>query len=66
MYPWFRARFTALIERLNEVGAPDDLLAPVMIIVALGTAMTGLLLCALGFLRAGVAVRFVPFPVIEK
>jgi SulP family sulfate permease len=54
----------ALIDRLNEVGAPDDLLAPVMIIVALGTAMTGLLLCALGFLRAGVAVRFVPFPVI--
>jgi SulP family sulfate permease len=54
----------ALIDRLNDVGAPDDLLAPVMIVVALGTAMTGLLLCVLGFLRAGVAVRFVPFPVI--
>ncbi len=54
----------ALVQRLNEVGPPDDLLAPIMIIMALGTALTGLLLCALGFLRAGAAVRFVPFPVI--
>jgi sulfate permease, SulP family len=54
----------ALLERLNEVGAPDDLIAPIMIVMALGTGLTGLLLCTLGFLRAGVAVRFVPFPVI--
>jgi SulP family sulfate permease len=54
----------ALVERLNEVGPPDDLLAPIMIVVALGTALTGGALCLLGFLRAGGAVRFIPFPVI--
>jgi SulP family sulfate permease len=54
----------ALVARLTEIGLPDDLLAPIMITMALGTALTGLLLCALGFLRAGAAVRFVPFPVI--
>jgi len=54
----------ALIERLNEVGAPDDLLAPIMIVIALGTAFTGIILCLLGIVGAGSAVRFVPFPVI--
>jgi SulP family sulfate permease len=54
----------ALVARLNEIGPPDDLLAPIMIVMAIGTALTGVLLCALGFLRAGAAVRFVPFPVI--
>ncbi len=55
---------TALLGRLDEVGLPDDLLAPIMIVVAIGTALTGLALCLLGFLRAGGAVRFIPFPVI--
>ena len=40
----------ALVQRLNEMGPPDDLLAPIMITMALGTALTGILLCALGFL----------------
>src|SRR6476620_2200041 len=55
---------SALIERLMSEGAPDDLLAPVMIVLAIVTALTGLLLCGLGLARAGAAIRFVPYPVI--
>jgi SulP family sulfate permease len=51
-------------ERLIETGPPDDLLAPVMIVVALATALTGLLLFCLGLARAGGAIRFIPYPVI--
>jgi SulP family sulfate permease len=54
----------ALIERLDEVGPPDDLLAPIMIVLTIATALTGITLGLLGFLRAGGAVRFIPFPVI--
>ena len=32
--------------------------------MSLATAFTGLVLCILGFTRAGRAIRFVPFPVI--
>ena len=46
------------------MGPPDDLLAPVMIVVALATALTGILLFCLGFARAGGAIRFIPYPVI--
>jgi len=55
---------TALIERLAAGGAPDDLLAPVMIVLALAAALTGILLCGLGLARAGGAIRFIPYPVI--
>ncbi len=41
-----------------------DLLGPVLIAISLTTALTGLLLCALGFAHAGPAIRFVPYPVI--
>jgi SulP family sulfate permease len=51
-------------ERLIANGAPDDLLAPVMIVVALSTALTGVLLLLVGLARAGGAIRFVPYPVI--
>jgi sulfate permease, SulP family len=51
-------------ERLIETGPPDDLLAPVMIAVALATALTGVLLFCLGLARAGGAIRFIPYPVI--
>ena len=54
----------ALVERLEEIGPPDDLLAPIMIVLAISTVLTGIVLCLLGFLRAGGAVRFIPFPVI--
>ncbi len=35
-----------------------------MIVVALSTALTGILLLGLGLARAGGAIRFVPYPVI--
>ena len=55
---------STVAERLIAIGPPDDLLAPVMIVVALSTALTGILLLALGLTRAGGAIRFIPYPVI--
>ncbi len=51
-------------QRLIEMGPPDDLLAPVMIVLALATLLTGILLFSLGLARAGGAIRFIPYPVI--
>jgi sulfate permease, SulP family len=51
-------------QRLIDMGPPDDLLAPVMIVVALATLLTGILLFSLGLARAGGAIRFIPYPVI--
>jgi SulP family sulfate permease len=55
---------TTVTERLIAVGPPDDLLAPIMIVVVLATALTGILLVVLGLVRAGIAIRFIPYPVI--
>jgi SulP family sulfate permease len=52
-----------VIQRLATHGGVD-LLLPTLIVLSLTTALTGLLLCVLGFVRAGRAIRFVPFPVI--
>ena len=54
----------ALVARLSEAGAPGDLIGPVMIVMGLAAALTGLLLCGLGLARAGSAIRFIPYPVI--
>ena len=55
---------SALMARLAKQGLPDDLLAPVAIIMALSAALTGVLLFGLGLARAGGAIRFIPYPVI--
>jgi len=44
---------SALVARLTAQGLPDDLLAPVAIIMGLSAALTGILLFALGLARAG-------------
>jgi len=54
------ALVATLIQRL---GSADPLL-PTLIAISATTALTGLLLCVLGFTHAGRAIRFVPFPVI--
>jgi SulP family sulfate permease len=41
-----------------------NLLPSTLIVIALATAATGILLCLLGYARAGRAIRFVPYPVI--
>jgi SulP family sulfate permease len=41
-----------------------NLLPSTLIVVALATAATGILLCVLGYAKAGRAIRFVPYPVI--
>jgi len=58
------ALVATFVGRLVAEGAGDHLLAPVLIILSLSSALSGLLLCALGIARAGRAVRFVPYPVI--
>ena len=51
------------MQRLAAAGG-TDLLGPALIAMSLATALTGLLLCVLGFTHAGRAIRFVPYPVI--
>jgi SulP family sulfate permease len=53
----------ATAERLLA-GGGADLLHPVLIVIGLTTAATGVFLCLLGLTRAGRAIRFVPYPVI--
>ena len=57
------AMVATLIQRLATHGG-TDFLVPSLIAMSLTTALTGLLLCVLGFAHAGRAIRFVPFPVI--
>jgi SulP family sulfate permease len=58
------ALVAALIGRLLAEDPSDDLLAPVMIVMALSAVLTGVLLCGLGIARVGGAIRFIPYPVI--
>ncbi|MDR3422712.1 MAG: SulP family inorganic anion transporter [Xanthobacteraceae bacterium] len=57
------AMVATLVHRLATHGG-TELLAPTLIAMSLTTALTGLLLCILGFTNAGRAIRFIPFPVI--
>lgn len=52
-----------VVHRVAATGSAD-LLGPVLIAMALATALTGALLCVLGFTHAARAIRFVPYPVI--
>src|SRR5215471_15030845 len=54
----------ATIERLQAHGMSENLLGPVLIVLAIGAATAGLLLCALGLAKAGRIIRFVPYPVL--
>jgi len=58
------ALVATLVQRLVATGSTTDLLEPTLIAMSLATALTGLLLCVLGFTHAGRAIRFVPYPVI--
>src|SRR5580658_6627991 len=57
------ALVATVVQRLVATGS-TDLLAPTLIAMSLTTALTGALLCVLGFTHAGRAIRFVPYPVI--
>ena len=57
------ALVATVVQRL-VAGGTTDLLGPALIAMSLATALTGLLLCVLGFTHAGRAIRFVPYPVI--
>lgn len=57
------ALVAAMAQHLIAAG-DTRLLAPTLIVMALATGITGLLLCGLGIMRAGRAIRFIPYPVI--
>src|SRR5262249_25312489 len=52
----------AFVEWLVTNGATYHALEPTLTLMALSSALVGLLLCGLGLGRAGRAIRFVPFP----
>ena len=54
----------AFVQWLAANGATDHALEPTLILMALSSALVGLLLCGLGLGRAGQLIRFVPYPVI--
>ena len=54
----------SLTQHLAAIGASDRLLVATLILMPMSSALTGLLLYAIGFARGGRAVRFVPYPVI--
>jgi len=58
------AALVALLIQRIVAGGATEFLAPALIAMSLATALTGLLLCLLGFTHAGRAIRFVPYPVI--
>jgi SulP family sulfate permease len=58
------AALVASVTQRLAAGGATDLLAPTLIAMSLTTALTGLMLCVLGFTHAGRAIRFVPYPVI--
>src|SRR5215831_18245003 len=54
----------AFVEWLVANGATDHVLEPTLLLMALSSALVGILLSGLGLARAGRAIRFVPYPVI--
>jgi len=54
----------AFVERLVANGATDHVLGPTLFLLALSSALVGILLCGLGLAGADRAIRFVPYPVI--
>jgi len=58
------AALVAIVVQRLATGGDGNLLEAALIAMSLTTALTGLLLCVLGFTHAGRAIRFVPYPVI--
>jgi SulP family sulfate permease len=57
------ASLTASLAASLVAHGREDLLGPVMVILALSAVATGVFLLVLGMTRAGRVIRFVPFPV---
>ncbi len=58
------AALVATVIQRPVAAGNTELLMPAVIAIALASAVTGLLLCVLGFTHAGRAIRFMPYPVI--
>jgi SulP family sulfate permease len=55
---------SSLVERMAATSPSAPLLGPVLIILALSTVVTGIVLCGFGVTRMGRAIRYVPYPVV--
>jgi SulP family sulfate permease len=54
----------SLVVQLIASGTNTHLLEPTLIVMAIGSALAGIMLCGLGTARAGRLIRFIPYPVI--
>ncbi|MGF1512351.1 MAG: SulP family inorganic anion transporter [Elainellaceae cyanobacterium] len=54
----------ALAETLSEAAAPQEVVVTVVAAIALGTALTGVILWVLGALKWGEAAQVIPYPVV--
>lgn len=54
----------ALAHKMMMDGGGAPLIGPALMIIAMGSGLSGLFLCLLGLARAGRAIRFIPYPVI--
>lgn len=54
----------ALAQQMISTGGGDALVGPALMMIAMGSGLSGLFLCFLGLARAGRAIRFIPYPVI--
>ncbi len=54
----------ALAHKMMLDGGGAPLIGPALMIIAMGSGLSGLFLCLLGLARAGRAIRFIPYPVI--
>src|SRR6202012_536448 len=54
----------SMVERIVAADPSTPLLAPILITLAVTTALTGIVLCCFGMTRMGRAIRYVPYPVV--
>jgi sulfate permease, SulP family len=55
---------SSMVERITAADPSAQLLAPVLLTLALATVVTGIVLCGCGMTRMGRAIRYVPYPVV--
>ena len=55
---------SSMAERIIAADPSAALLTPVLITLAIATALTGIVLCCFGMTRMGRAIRYVPYPVV--
>ena len=55
---------TSIYSTMDGIRNPDEILATIVVMIAIATSLTGLGLMALGVFRMGRIIQFIPYPVI--